>query len=88
MHGGQGIAQPLVKCPVEIGMFPHWLAIEGRQPAIPENAPIERRRPAARRTRPAANAEAAGELSSTIAAVPISCSSTQQPLLRIARVIP
>jgi hypothetical protein len=56
----QGIAQPLVKCPVEVGMFPHWLAIDGRQPAIPENAPVERRKPAARRARPAAKAEPAG----------------------------
>ena len=56
----QAIAQPLARCPVEVGMFPHWLAIDGRQPAIPENAPVERRKPAARRARPAATAEAAG----------------------------
>ena len=51
---GQGVAQPPGKCPVEVGVFPHWLAIDGQQPAIPENAPVERRRPAAKRIKSAA----------------------------------
>ena len=33
--------QPLPKVPVEVGVIPHWLAIEGVQPAIPENAAIQ-----------------------------------------------
>ena len=39
---------------MEVGVFPHWLAINGQQPAIPENAPVERRRPAAKRIKSAA----------------------------------
>ena len=34
----------LPKCPVEVGVVPHWLAIDGIQPAIPENTPLERSR--------------------------------------------
>ncbi|CAL8472209.1 g11751 [Coccomyxa elongata] len=49
------LAQPLPKCPVEVGTLPHWLAIEGKQPTTAENAVIERRKPAAKRTRAAAN---------------------------------
>jgi len=30
--------------PVDIGVLPHWLAINGKQPAIPENIPVERPR--------------------------------------------
>ena len=36
--------QPLPKVPVEVGVIPHWLAIEGVQPAIPENAAVQPRR--------------------------------------------
>ncbi|BDA47338.1 Transcription initiation factor TFIID subunit 6 [Coccomyxa sp. Obi] len=49
------LAQPLPKCPVEVGTLPHWLVIEGKQPTTAENAVIERRKPAAKRTRAAAN---------------------------------
>eukprot|EP00854_Cymbomonas_tetramitiformis_P029811 gene29811-37180_t len=31
------INAPLNKCPVETNCIPHWLAIDGVQPAIPEN---------------------------------------------------
>lgn len=40
----QAVDQPLPKVPVEVGVIPHWLAIEGVQPAIPENAAIQPRR--------------------------------------------
>ncbi|PRQ44923.1 putative TAF6 HEAT repeat domain-containing protein [Rosa chinensis] len=35
------IEAPLPKAPLDTGLVCHWLAIEGVQPAIPENAPIE-----------------------------------------------
>lgn len=37
----QLIEAPLPKTPLDTGVITHWLAIEGVQPAIPENAPIE-----------------------------------------------
>ncbi len=40
----QAVDQPLPKVPVEVGVIPHWLAIEGVQPAIPENAAIQPRK--------------------------------------------
>ncbi len=51
----QILAQPLPKCPVEVGTLPHWLAIGGKQPTTAENAVIDRRKPAAKRTRAAAS---------------------------------
>ncbi|KAL8189653.1 hypothetical protein R6Q57_029219 [Mikania cordata] len=35
------IEAPLPKAPLDTSLFCHWLAIEGVQPAIPENAPVE-----------------------------------------------
>lgn len=35
------IEAPLPKAPLDTGLACHWLAIEGVQPAIPENAPVE-----------------------------------------------
>ncbi|XP_070660649.1 uncharacterized protein [Malus domestica] len=35
------IEAPLPKAPLDTGIVCHWLAIEGVQPAIPENAPLE-----------------------------------------------
>ncbi|KAL9264394.1 Transcription initiation factor TFIID subunit 6-like protein [Drosera capensis] len=35
------IEAPLPKAPLDTSIMCHWLAIEGIQPAIPENAPIE-----------------------------------------------
>ncbi|KAK3032452.1 hypothetical protein RJ639_037265 [Escallonia herrerae] len=35
------IEAPLSKAPPDITVLAHWLAIEGVQPAIPENAPVE-----------------------------------------------
>ncbi|XP_059666466.1 transcription initiation factor TFIID subunit 6-like [Cornus florida] len=35
------IDSPLPKAPLDTAVVAHWLAIEGVQPAIPENAPIE-----------------------------------------------
>lgn len=37
----QVINAPLPKAPLDTGVVAHWLAIEGVQPAIPENAPVE-----------------------------------------------
>lgn len=34
----QLIDEPLPPCPVEVTVVPHWLAINGVQPAVPENA--------------------------------------------------
>ncbi|PRQ44914.1 putative TAF6 HEAT repeat domain-containing protein [Rosa chinensis] len=36
-----GCGSPLPKAPLDTGLVCNWLAIEGVQPAIPENAPIE-----------------------------------------------
>ncbi|XP_055822391.1 transcription initiation factor TFIID subunit 6-like [Solanum dulcamara] len=35
------IETPLPKAPLDTALFAHWLAIEGIQPAIPENPPLE-----------------------------------------------
>ncbi|KAJ0989748.1 hypothetical protein J5N97_008104 [Dioscorea zingiberensis] len=35
------IEAPLPKAPLDTSIVTHWLAIEGVQPAIPENAPVE-----------------------------------------------
>ncbi|KAL3508432.1 hypothetical protein ACH5RR_027833 [Cinchona calisaya] len=35
------IETPLPKAPLDTSVVAHWLAIEGVQPAIPENAPVE-----------------------------------------------
>ncbi|KAL3148177.1 hypothetical protein ABBQ38_014457 [Trebouxia sp. C0009 RCD-2024] len=40
----QAVDAPLPKVPTEVAVIPHWLAIEGVQPAIPENAAIQPRR--------------------------------------------
>ncbi|KAG1668853.1 hypothetical protein FOA52_004948 [Chlamydomonas sp. UWO 241] len=49
---------PLPPPPVEVNLMPHWLFIDGVQPSIPENAPIDR--PVVRRgARAAAGAAAA-----------------------------
>jgi hypothetical protein len=37
----QVIEAPLPKAPLDTAVVAHWLAIEGVQPAIPENAPLE-----------------------------------------------
>ncbi|CAK9163884.1 unnamed protein product [Ilex paraguariensis] len=37
----QVIEAPLPKAPLDTAVVAHWLAIDGVQPAIPENAPIE-----------------------------------------------
>lgn len=37
----QVIEAPLPKAPLDTAIVCHWLAIEGTQPAIPENAPME-----------------------------------------------
>ena len=36
------INKGLPKCPLETSLTTHWLAIEGVQPAIPQNPPPER----------------------------------------------
>ncbi|XP_015901267.3 transcription initiation factor TFIID subunit 6-like isoform X2 [Ziziphus jujuba] len=35
------MAAPLPKAPLDVSISSHWLAIEGVQPSIPENAPVE-----------------------------------------------
>lgn len=35
------IEAPLPKAPLDTAVLAHWLAIEGVQPAIPENPPPE-----------------------------------------------
>ena len=35
------IEAPLPKAPLDTAVLCHWLAIEGVQPAIPENASVE-----------------------------------------------
>lgn len=35
------IEGPLPKAPLDTAVVCHWLAIDGVQPAIPENAPVE-----------------------------------------------
>lgn len=35
------IETPLPKAPLDTSVAVHWLAIEGVQPAIPENAPVD-----------------------------------------------
>ena len=45
----QAIDQPLPKVPADVGIVLHWIAIDGVQPAIPENAAIQPR--AAKRPR-------------------------------------
>jgi hypothetical protein len=37
----QIIEAPLPKAPLDTAVVAHWLAIEGVQPAIPENPPID-----------------------------------------------
>lgn len=41
MEWMQVLAAPLPKAPIETSVTTHWLAIEGVQPAIQENAPVE-----------------------------------------------
>lgn len=50
----QELVRGLSKCPIEVGTFPHWLIINGKQPAIPENAIVDRRQPPAKRRKLAA----------------------------------
>lgn len=40
----QVIGKSLPRPPIEVGLLPHWLAVDGVQPTIPENAPWERPR--------------------------------------------
>lgn len=37
----QIVDAPLPKAPLDTSVVAHWLAVEGVQPAIPENAPVE-----------------------------------------------
>jgi transcription initiation factor TFIID subunit 6 len=37
----QIIEAPLPKAPLDSAVVAHWLAIEGIQPAIPENPPVD-----------------------------------------------
>lgn len=58
------IEAPLPPCPVEISVMTHWLAVNGVQPEIPENIPIEpkmdrKQRPEAPRGQASAPAVAA-----------------------------
>lgn len=44
MCSPQIVEEPLPKVPVEVGLVPHWLAINGVQPRIAEHAPIDKQR--------------------------------------------
>lgn len=44
----QLIGPPLPPPPFEVRVRPHWLIIDGVQPAIPENTPVDAPRPAKR----------------------------------------
>lgn len=37
----QVMEAPLPKVPIDTAVVAHWLAIDGIQPAIPENVPLE-----------------------------------------------
>lgn len=52
----QAVDQALPKVPVDVGLIPHWLAIDGVQPSTAENAPIQPRK--AKRPRAEAHAPA------------------------------
>lgn len=41
----QVVGKSLPRPPVEVGLLPHWLLVDGVQPAIPENAALDRSRP-------------------------------------------
>ena len=41
LHFFQIVDAPLPKAPLDTSVVAHWLAVEGVQPAIPENAPVE-----------------------------------------------
>lgn len=41
LHLLQIVDSPLPKAPLDTSVVAHWLAVEGVQPAIPENAPVE-----------------------------------------------
>ena len=68
----QAVDAPLPKVPVEVGVIPHWLAIEGVQPAIPENAAIQPRRV----KRPKLDAAAAAKSKATAGVKPAETSLT------------
>lgn len=47
----QVVEAPLPPAPVEIGVMTHWLLVNGIQPDIPENAPLEPRHRPSKRSR-------------------------------------
>lgn len=60
----QVIDTALLKAPVDVGLVPHWLAVDGVQPTIPENACLER--PKAKRQRLANHPATAAAASATV----------------------
>ncbi len=66
----QVIGKRLPRPPIEVGLVPHWLIVDGAQPAIPENAPLERLRTRKRQRggAPGAAAAAATTTMPTVAA--------------------
>ncbi len=38
----QLLQQGLPPCPKDVALMPHWLAVDGKQPAIPQNTPLEK----------------------------------------------
>ncbi len=71
----QAVDQPLPKVPVEVGVIPHWLAIEGVQPAIPENAAIQPRRV----KRPKLDVAPAAKSKATAGGKPADVTATGEP---------
>ncbi|KAI8476880.1 MAG: TATA box binding protein associated factor-domain-containing protein [Monoraphidium minutum] len=66
----QLIDAPLPKVPRDVGISAHWLAVNGRQPAVPENAPLEQPPPKRPRLDATAlqNAAAGGDGGKAVAA--------------------
>mmetsp|Transcript_40187 Transcript_40187/g.89167 ORF Transcript_40187/g.89167 Transcript_40187/m.89167 type:complete len:753 (+) Transcript_40187:85-2343(+) len=64
----QVVDAPLQRPPLEVGMVPHWLFINGVQPVIPENALLEK--PGGKRVKPMPGPEAVPVKPAAAAATP------------------
>lgn len=68
---------PLPRPPVEVAVVPHWLAIDGRQPVIPENSPVPP--PVPRALRPKSAKGPQDRARTLTAAAAITTSSSREP---------
>lgn len=64
------VGKSLPRAPLEVGLLPHWLVVDGVQPAIPENAPLERPRPRKRLRSSSATAPVAAAAPAAAAVAP------------------